>query len=74
MKIEKVSITLPADLLAEAKSYAPDGNLSAYIAEGLRRSVLSERLARYLSELDEESGPLTPQEIEAAQREWHNEG
>jgi hypothetical protein len=74
MKTDKISITVPADLLDEARSYAPDGNLSAYIAEGLRRHVLSDRLARYLSELDEESGPLTPQELEAARREWRNEG
>jgi hypothetical protein len=54
-------------------AYAPDGNLSAYIADGLRRRVLADRLARYLDELDKESGPLTREEIEAARREWLSE-
>ena len=74
MKVRKVSLTLPSDLLDEAQAYAPDGNISAYVADGLRHRVLSDRLGRYLRELDAESGPLTDEEIEAARREWHNEG
>ncbi|HVC79966.1 MAG TPA: hypothetical protein VNL35_05610 [Chloroflexota bacterium] len=50
-----------------------DGNLSAYVADGLRRRVLSDRLDRYLREIDGECGSLTGEEIEAARREWHSE-
>jgi hypothetical protein len=74
MKVRKVSLTLPSDLLDEARSYIAGGNLSAYVADGLRRRVLSDRLARYLRELDEECGPLTEEEIEAARHEWHSAG
>ncbi len=74
MKVRKVSLTLPSDLLDEARTYASEGNLSAYVADGLRRRVLSDRLGRYLRELDVECGPLTREEIEAARREWHSEG
>lgn len=73
MKVRKVSLTLPADLLDEARAYASEGNLSAYVADGLRRRVLSDRLGRYLREIDAERGPLSPEEIEAARREWHSE-
>lgn len=71
MNVQKVSLTLPSDLLDEARAYAPDGNLSAYVADGLRQRILSDRLARYLRELDAESGALTDDEIEAARSEWH---
>jgi hypothetical protein len=54
-------------------SYVADGNLSAYIADGLRRRVLSDRLDRYLRTIDVECGPLAEEEIEAARREWHSE-
>jgi len=73
MKTEKISLSLPRDLLKEARRLAPDGNLSAYVADGLRRRVMSDRLARYLAELDQEFGPLTEEELDTAQRLWHDE-
>jgi post-segregation antitoxin CcdA len=73
MHVRKVSLTLPSDLLDEARRLAPNGNLSAYVADGLRRRVLSDRLGRYLRELDAECGPLTDEEIAAARREWPSE-
>ncbi len=72
MKAQKLSLTLPGDLVEEARAYAPDGNLSAYVADGLYRRVLSDRLGRYLRELDEECGPLTEEELETAERVWKN--
>lgn len=73
MKTEKVSLSLPRDLLDEARRLVPDGNLSAYVADGLRRRILSDRQARYLAELDDEFGPLSEDEIDAARRLWHDE-
>ncbi|HXT35089.1 MAG TPA: hypothetical protein VN837_05890 [Chloroflexota bacterium] len=73
MKAREISITLPGDLLDEARAYMTDGNLSACGADGLRRRVLSDRLDRYLREIDAECGSLTNEEIEAARREWHSE-
>ena len=73
MNTEKVSLSLPSDLLDEARGYIGSGSLSAYVAEGLQQRVLSDRLARYLRDLDAESGPLTVEEIETARREWHSE-
>jgi len=64
---------LPKDLLAEARRLVPDGNLSAYVADGLRRRILSDRQSQYLSQLDEEFGPLTEEEIDVARRLWHSE-
>lgn len=72
MAIEKVSISLPVELLAEARQYAGD-NLSAYVADSLRRHVLADRLAEYLGELDAEFGELTEDEMAQARRLWRDE-
>jgi len=64
MRTEKVSLSLPKDLLAEARRLVPDGN---------RRRILSDRQSQYLSQLDEEFGPLTEEEIDVARRLWHSE-
>jgi hypothetical protein len=73
MAIRKVSVSLPADLVAEAEQWAGGGNLSAYIAQGLRRQILADRRRHYLAELDAEFGPLTEQEREEGRRLWSDE-
>jgi len=64
MKVQKLSLILSGNLVEEARAYAPDGNLY--------RRVLSDRLGRYLRELDEECSPLAEEELEAAERMWKN--
>jgi len=68
MKTEKVSLSLPQDVLDEARGFVVDGNLSAYVAAGLQRQVRANRLTQLLTELDEELGPLSEEDIEAARR------
>lgn len=55
---EKISVSLPAELVAEARRLTGGGNLSAFITEGLRRSILAERQHRYLEEWVSEHGPI----------------
>lgn len=73
MKTAKVSFTVPQELLDEARSLVGEGNLSAYITEGLQRQIRADRLARFLGELDREFEPLTEEEIDAVRREWRDE-
>jgi len=73
MKTAKVSFTVPQELLDEARALVGDGNLSAYITEGLQRQIRADRLARLLAELDREFEPLTGEEIDAVRREWRDE-
>lgn len=73
MAIRKVSVSLPADLLAEAHHWAGGRSLSAYIAQGVQRQVLADRRRQYLAELDEEFGPLTEEEREEGRRLWNDE-
>ena len=72
MAMEKVSLSLPADLLVEARKYAKNGNLSAYGADGLRTNVLADRQRQLLAELDKEFGPLTDEDMEEARHIWND--
>jgi len=73
VKTAKVSFTLPRDLLDEARTLVGDGNLSAYITQGLEPQLRADRLARFLSELEREFDPVPEDDIEAVRREWRDE-
>lgn len=70
MRMARVNITLPDDLLAGARGAGL--NISACAADGVReelhRRAKSAELRRYLAELEEEQGPVTPEELDAARR------
>ncbi len=72
MKARKISLTLPGDLLDEARQYADDGNISAYIADGLRRRIEFDRARRLLRELDEEWGSIPEDVREKARHAWRD--
>lgn len=64
MKTEKVSLSLDADLLAEARKHAHGHSLSSYVNAGLRQKVFNDRLGVLLDEWEDEFGPI-PEEIVA---------
>jgi len=70
--VRKISVTLPGDLLDEARQYADDGNISAYVADGLRRRIEFDRARRLLRELDEEWGPIPEDVREKARDAWRD--
>jgi len=74
MPIEKVSLSLDAGLLAEARRLAGRRALSALVNDALRVRVQHERLRRLLAEMDDEFGPIPAVEIERARRTWRARG
>lgn len=71
MATEKVSVSLDADILAEARRLSGGtGNLSGYVNDALRRQVLRDQQLEYLAEQDERFGPIPPEEKEAARIWW----
>lgn len=58
MRTEKVSLSLDADLLAEARRRAQGRSLSGYVNEGLRRQVLADRQRELLEAWEKEFGPI----------------
>ena len=70
MASEKVSLSLDADLLAEARRRAAGRPLSEYVNEGLRRKVLADRQAQLLEEWQAEFGPIPEESLERMADRW----
>ena len=74
MAIAKVSVSVDAELLAEARELAGRRGLSALINDALRVRLQHARVSRLLDEMDTEFGPV-PEEIEKeVHREWPQAG
>jgi Arc/MetJ family transcription regulator len=69
MQTEKVSVTLDANLLAEARRHANGGSLSSYVNDGLRLKVKHDQLKSLLDDMDEQFG-APPEEVMAEIAEW----
>jgi len=70
MAIEKVSLSLDADLLSKARQAAGRRGLSAFVGDALRIKLQHERLRALLLEMDAEFGPVPAGEMERARKTW----
>ena len=70
MATEKVSLSLDADLLAEARRRVHGRSLSAYVNQGLRRQVLADRQREFMQAWDEESGPIPQEALDEMAALW----
>lgn len=70
MTVEKVSLSLDPDLVAEARELAGRGGLSALVNEGLRLRLQQVRVTRLLDEMDEEFGPVPPSIAKEVAEQW----
>jgi hypothetical protein len=70
MSIEKVSLTLEEELVAEARAVAGARGLSGYVNGALRHQLQRDRLAGLLAELELEHGPIDPQVMEEVRQAW----
>jgi hypothetical protein len=66
MPMEKISITLPAELLEVVRELA-GSNLSAWVSEALTHAVRAERLRAYVAEREAKAGPLDPELLATAE-------
>lgn len=71
MTSERITVSIPADLLAAARAEVERGeapNMSAYVSEALTRRVRSMQHARRLqTEWEAEHGPLPAEAVEWAE-------
>lgn len=74
MPVEKVSLSLDQQLVAEARRVAGRRALSALVNDALRVRLQHERLRRLLAEMDDEFGPVPAAELERARRTWRGRG
>lgn len=68
--VEKVSLSLDAAILAEARKVAGRRGLSALVNDALRIRLQHERLGRLLAEMDHELGAVPRAELERARKTW----
>lgn len=70
MAIAKVSVSVDAELLAQARELAGRRGLSALINDALRVRLQHVRVGRLLDEMDEEFGPVPPAIEEEVRSAW----
>lgn len=72
MAVEKVSLSLDADLVAKARQVAGRRGLSNLVNDALRIKLQQERLRVLLADMDAEFGPVPAAELDRARRKWPN--
>jgi hypothetical protein len=70
MGVEKVSLSLDALLVEQARQIAGPRGLSALVNDALRIRLQHERLHRLLTDMDAEFGPVSAEEHARAQKLW----
>ncbi len=70
MKTEKVSLSLDAQLIAEARRRVNGNSLSAYVNAGLRKQVLADRQSDLLDEWERDFGPIPPEASAKIASQW----
>jgi hypothetical protein len=69
-RFQKVSVSMPEDLVAAVRERVGAGGFSRYVAEAVEERLRLELMDEYAAELEAALGPLTPEELEEARREW----
>ncbi|MGH7881584.1 MAG: CopG family transcriptional regulator [Candidatus Dormibacteraceae bacterium] len=62
MKMAKVSVAVPAGLVEEARRRVGSHSLSSYVTEGIWRQILADRQREFMTDWQEEFGPITGEE------------
>ena len=74
MTVEKISLSLGADLVAKARRVAGHRGLSALVNDALRIKLQHERLRSLLDQMDDEFGPVPPEGLDRARATWPERG
>ena len=74
MTVEKVSLSLDAELVTRARRVAGHRGLSALVNDALRIKLQHGRLRAVLAEMDAEFGPVPAQELDRARAAWPERG
>jgi hypothetical protein len=69
-RVQKVSVSMPEDLATAIRERTGPGGFSRYVTEAVERRFSRDRLGDLLNELDAEFGPVPPEILEWAERQW----
>lgn len=67
---EKVSLTVPTDVLDKVRARVERGQMSAYFADAVRRQLERDALAELVGELVAVNGPVDEAEVARYAEEW----
>ena len=67
MATKKYTVTLPEELAEAIRAEVGKGGFSAYVAHAIQRQRELDRLGELVAWLEEEYGPVTEEELAAAQ-------
>ncbi len=70
MAVEKVSVSLDTDVLAETRKRVGGRGLSAYLNDALRRQLRRDALSDLLAEMRQANGPVPQDRMEEVRRLW----
>jgi hypothetical protein len=69
-RVQKVSVSMPEDLATSVRERTGPGGFSRYVTEAVERRFRHDLLGDLLTELDTEFGPVPPELLEWAERQW----
>jgi hypothetical protein len=69
-RVQKVSVSMPEDLATAIRERIGSGSFSRYVTEAVERRFRHDRLGDLLDALDTEFGPVSPEILEWAERQW----
>jgi hypothetical protein len=69
-RVQKVSVSMPEDLATAIRERIGPGGFSRYVTEAVERRFRHDRLGDLLDELDSEFGPVSPEILQWAERQW----
>jgi hypothetical protein len=69
-RVQKVSVSMPEDLATAIRERIGPGGFSRYVTEAVERRFRHDRLGDLLDELDTEFGPVSPEILQWAERQW----
>jgi hypothetical protein len=69
-RVQKVSVSMPEELTAAVRARTGPGGFSHYVTEAVAERLRLDLMDEYSAELEAALGPLSPEELEEAMREW----
>jgi hypothetical protein len=69
-RVQKVSVSMPAELADLVRARTGTGGFSRYVTEAVQEQVRHDLLADLSAELESEYGPVDQDGVEQAMREW----
>jgi Arc/MetJ family transcription regulator len=72
--VEKVSMSLDTEVLAQARERVGGRGVSAYVNDAVRRQLRRDALTEVLAEMREANGPVGDDAMEEVRRLWPGRG